>query len=87
MFIPQVGVFQVRADDRPSTHFHLHIWELPSRPGHSAPIFIRVSPQNLGSKYARVTHVVLNRSIFDLVREFMKDKAFSGEERTLRPTS
>lgn len=37
----------------------------------------------LGYQAIKMGHVVLYRSIFDLVREFMKDEAFSGEERTL----
>lgn len=37
----------------------------------------------LGYQAIKMGHTVLYRSIFDLVREFMKDEAFSGEERTL----
>ena len=37
----------------------------------------------LGYQAIKLGHTVLYRSIFDLVREFMKDEAFAGEERTL----
>ena len=37
----------------------------------------------LGYQAIKMGHTVLYRSIFDLVREFMKDEAFAGEERTL----
>lgn len=37
----------------------------------------------LGYEAIKLGHTVLYRSIFDLVREFMSDDAFAGEERTL----
>lgn len=37
----------------------------------------------LGYQAIKMGYTVLYRSIFDLVREFMKDEAFSGEEKTL----
>jgi DNA replication protein DnaC len=37
----------------------------------------------LGYQAIKMGYTVLYRSIFDLVREFMKDEAFSGEERTM----
>lgn len=37
----------------------------------------------LGYQAIKMGHTVLYRSIFDLVREFMKDEAFAGEERTM----
>ena len=37
----------------------------------------------LGYQAIKLGYTVLYRSIFDLVREFMKDEAFSGEEKTL----
>jgi DNA replication protein DnaC len=37
----------------------------------------------LGYQAIKMGHTVLYRSIFDLVREFMKDEAFEGEDRTM----
>lgn len=37
----------------------------------------------LGYQAIKMGYTVLYRSIFDLVREFMKDEAFTGEERTM----
>ena len=37
----------------------------------------------LGYQAIKMGYTVLYRSIFDLVREFMKDEAFAGEERTM----
>lgn len=37
----------------------------------------------LGYQAIKMGYRVLYRSIFDVVREFMKDEAFSGEERTM----
>lgn len=37
----------------------------------------------LGYQAIRMGYTVLYRSIFDLVREFMQDEAFEGEERTM----
>lgn len=37
----------------------------------------------LGYQAIKMGYTVLYRSIFDLVREFMKDEAFSGEEKVL----
>ena len=36
----------------------------------------------LGYQAIKMGYTVLYRSIFDLVREFMKDQTFAGEERT-----
>jgi DNA replication protein DnaC len=37
----------------------------------------------LGYQAIKMGHTVLYRSIFDLVREFMQDEAFEGEDRTM----
>ena len=37
----------------------------------------------LGYQAIKMGYTVLYRSIFDLVREFMKDEAFAGEDRTM----
>lgn len=37
----------------------------------------------LGYQAIKMGYTVLYRSIFDLVREFMKDEAFAGEEKTM----
>jgi hypothetical protein len=40
--------------------------------------------QALGYETIKMDLLVLYRSIFDLVREFMKDKAFNQQDKTLR---
>jgi DNA replication protein DnaC len=37
--------------------------------------------QAIGQQAVRVGHIVLYRSIFDLVNDFIRDEAFSGDER------
>ena len=40
--------------------------------------------QAVGYEAIKMNFQVLYRSIFDLVRDFMKDEAFSQQDRTLR---
>ena len=40
--------------------------------------------QAIGSQAIRQGHTVLYRSVFDLIRDFLRDEALSGEEKILR---
>ena len=40
--------------------------------------------QAIGYQAIKMGHIVLYRSIFDLVRDFLKDEAFAGEEKVMK---
>ena len=40
--------------------------------------------QAIGYQAVKIGHTVLYRSIFDLVRDFLRDEAFAGEEKVLK---